>query len=374
MPETVKKSYNFALNPDGHHRGAGDKKDKNVADGSGNITFSSSLFFLYDKAEAMLKDKKKSMLLGILHMEKGYDGVKKRLNSYGLFGKKIQNNAKKFDMDEVENIFLWGQNITSFQVNKIFGAIAAIERYLGDDNANFKNFRKSEKFEDALEMAKTMYMLVIAHYDDSYLNEDENDETRATLSLGYVKFSTGRVPEIAAFEHSTGKDSINEVEWNGQKASDYMLDDEGSISFVTTRSYLKDYKGSDNQNLKLLSNRENPDQTFWTANLFSFTPEEIPASFAASFSEEIREEMKKSTRIVFNYVFGQFDERNINSILNYETDGDAKVVFSGNISQDISNPKRVNIYKGVNDETQEEYQIFTFRLRQGTFYTQKLID
>ena len=69
-------SRQFAMVSEGNHRGAGDLKNKNVPDGTGNITLSSSVAFLYRNKEKMLKDKKKSMLLSVLNGDKGLnDGV-----------------------------------------------------------------------------------------------------------------------------------------------------------------------------------------------------------------------------------------------------------------------------------------------------------
>ena len=49
-------SRQFAMVAEGNHRGAGDLKNKNVPDGTGNITLSSSVAFLYRNKEKMLKD------------------------------------------------------------------------------------------------------------------------------------------------------------------------------------------------------------------------------------------------------------------------------------------------------------------------------
>ena len=91
-----KISRNFSIVPSGHHKGAGQAKDKNVPDDSGIITFTSSLGFLYRNKEARAKTNKAgSYLLGVLNCEKGLDSVKKRLNFYGWFGKASQNNPDK---------------------------------------------------------------------------------------------------------------------------------------------------------------------------------------------------------------------------------------------------------------------------------------
>lgn len=363
-------SYNFALVPDGHHRGAGEMANKTVPDGSGNITFTTSLAFLYDKAEKMKKAKKKSMLLGVLNANAGFDGVKKRLNSYGLFGKKTQNNSKKFDADEMRHIFLWGQNINGYESSKIYNAMAAVERFLGDEKATFRNIKTSPKYQEALKFAETANLLVVAHYDESFFNEDEENPENYTLSLGYVKFST-KMPIISSFEHPT-KDGLKEIEWNGEKASDYKMDNEGSISLITTRSYLKNYNGSEYQNLKNLTNKSDETQKFWLANLTSYTKEEFPAELAASFSDETLEELKTSDRIVFSYIFGKYDTKTIDEILKAD-DQNAKIVFTGLIEDDASNDKRISFYETEPDDQGKTSKIATIRLRQGTFFTQKLI-
>lgn len=362
MAQTTSISHNFSLVADGHHRGAGVNKNKNIADGSGNLTFSSSLYFLFDKKEKMQAAGKSSMLLGVLNSRPGLDPLKKRLNSYGLFGKKIQNDPSKFDLDEVTTIFLWGQNITEFQARKIDDSIIALEKYLGDASANSNNFKQSPKFQEALNMAKTSNVLVVAHYDESFFNVNDDDPTSASLSMGYVSFGTGRLPIISSFD----KDELTEVTINGKEYKEFALNPQGSISFVTTRSYLKAYPGG-KQNLKLIKTDKD---SFWSANLLTLKKDQLTPEFLSHFSQETIELMQSADFINFNYVFGQFDQRNIDNIVNLTPETDATMVFTGLIEDDIEDSKRVNVYE--KQDGNKTTKSVTFRLRQGTFFTQRL--
>lgn len=373
-------SYNYAMVASALHRGAGVHKNKNVPDGSGNMTFSSSLAFLYEKKEKMLAAKKKSMLLGVLNGMEGdlqTDPLKKRLNSYGFFGKKIQNNPKKFEHDELKTIYLWGQNMSGFETKKIDESIIAIIHHLGDKEADFKNFRKSAKFSEAMEIAKTSYMLVVAAYDESFLtigeddgdDEAPNDPTAATLSMAYVKFGTGRKPIISSFERPTGEEGLVEATWFDKTAKDYVLDTNGTVSLTTTRGYLYDFNGDGSyKNTKNIPKKDDSGQSFWTVKLASMKPEDLPVEVAASFSEEILEDMKDAEYISFDYVYSDHDTKILEDVLAVDAKGDAVIVFTGEIDGDIDNGIRY-----VSSKTDDGKKYISLRIRRGTFYTQKLI-
>lgn len=367
-------SRQFAMVADGLHRGAGILKNKNIPDGSGNITMASSLGFLYRNKEKMLTSKKTSMLLSVLNAEKGLDSVKRRLNSYGLFGKQSQNNPeKKFTYQDVETIFVYGANISKYQAGKLDDIIAALERSLGDTEATAQNHKKSPKYKEALDKAETMSILVVGHYDESFFSQNEDDDSIASLSLGYVEFGTGRIPIVSSFEHPTGKDALVEAEWFGKKAKDYILDTEGSISLVTTRSYLKDFKGSEFSNLRSFPTKDDPKKSFWSVIVADFTPEELPAEFAVSFSEETRKEMMDATKVRIQYVPTERDTRIIEDVLASDKKGDAVVCFSGFIEDDIEDYKRIDIYKSEPDEEGQVKKYVTIKVRRGTFFTIKNI-
>ena len=163
-----KISRNFSIVPSGHHKGAGQAKDKNVPDDSGIITFTSSLGFLYRNKEARAKTNKSgSYLLGVLNCEKGLDSVKKRLNFYGWFGKAAQNNPdKKFTDFDVTSIFIFGGKVTKYESAKLDKYITMLERHLGDENATVKNHRQSPKYKEALKEAENSQIIVTAKFDN----------------------------------------------------------------------------------------------------------------------------------------------------------------------------------------------------------------
>ena len=365
-------SRQFAMVAEGNHRGAGDLKNKNVPDGTGNITLSSSVAFLYRNKEKMLKDKKKSMLLSVLNGDKGLnDGVKNRLNSYGLFGKQSQHNpAKKFAYPDVETIFVYGSNITGYENNKLDDFIASIERSLGDTSATGKTHKTSPKYKEALEKAETMSVMVVGHYDEGFFSENEDDETIASLSLGYVKFGTGRQPIFSSFERPAGKDGLVESEWFGKKSKDYVFDSEGSVSLVTTRGFLNNFNGSGYENLRNHKN-EDDGSSFWAVVVADYKPEDLSESVMASFSQETLNALKDVDKIRISYVMGERDTALIDSILTVKENGDAVLGFTGLIEDDIEDSKRIDFYTTQPDEEGNVRKYATLKARRGTFYTIK---
>lgn len=363
----IRQTRNFAMVQEENHRGSGQYKNKNVPSPTGVLTMSVSLGFLYRQSQRLSKEKH-SLLLGVINCAPGYDAVKHRLNFYGLFGKKAQSNPQKGDFDDLQQIFVWGQNVTWGQQLKIYNMIAGLERQLGDDNATSKNFKQSPKFDEALKLAETRFVLVTAWYDDGFFDIDEDDETRATLSVAYVQIGAGRAPLLTSFAHD--KDDLQEVTFNGKKYNEYEFGEEGGgIAFATSRGYLQNfYSQKDNvQNTKMLTaEKDGKESKFWTAQLKSFTKDDLPGSFYASMPQEIRAKLDKATRINFNYVFKASDDKVLDQILNldYSEDyPDAHLVFSG-----LLKPDKYREY--TNDAG--EYQI-TFDLSRGTFYTLRLI-
>lgn len=369
-------SHNFGFVPNGHHRGSGKQRNKTVPDGSGNMTFSTSLEFLYNQKVALEERQKnnkenKSMLLGVLNSESGLDTLKKRFNAFGIFGKKAQNDPSKIDETEFEQVFLWGQNMTKVQLRNIDKSMSALCRHLGDPKATQHNYEKSTKFKEAFDLAKTTFMLVVAAYDESFFSVNEDDPKKATLSMGYVKIGTGRKPIISSFERPM-QEGLVEVEWNGGKYMDYLLDPDGSISVMTTRSYLANYEGTNAANLKWIETKNSDDGGFWAVQIAGLRPDDIPVELVASFPEETIAEFKDAYQIQFSYVMGRSDEKTLSDVLKLSNkeDGarDAVMVFTGKIDIDRM---RINEYEPDNGDKRK---YVTFDLKQGTFYNQKFID
>lgn len=246
--------------------------------------------------------------------------------------------------------------------------MAALCKAHGDEKATIKNYRESECFAQALETAKNMQFLVVGRYDDGFVGVDDNDDTQAFINLGYVKFSSGKFPSVSAFDRPT-KDGLVEIEWNGEKAMDYPLNTEGSISLSTSRSYLKNFKDDGTHgwtNLKMLTVKDTG-ASFWTANVGSYAVDALPAEFFASFSEETREVLKKATKISFEYGFKDTDASLIDDILNVgKSVPDATLAFTGMIEDDMENG-RWRIYE-------DERGVFvTIRVIRGTFFTQRVL-
>lgn len=360
-------SRNFAFCAEGNHKGSGLYKNKNIPDSIGNITFTSSLYFLYDKKNKMIKDKKKSMMLGVLTCDKGLCPVKKRFAYYGVFGKKLQNNPnQKFPYDDLEQIFLWGQNLSFEETNKLDEYIAVIERKLGDENATAKNHQNSPRYKEALELAKKANILVVCGYDDSFFAEQEDDNTKANFSLAYVKFGTGSVPIISSFERGS-KDSLTEVIVNNEKYTNYVLSPEGTISLAVSKSYLKNFGGSEYANL---INRESSQGNFWTVKLKSYKRDEVPVDFIKYFTQEIIDKINDVDYINLEYTLTSSDSRLLQELLEKEIKQDAILAFTGSIVADLDDTTRTVIFESKNEK---KTKTLSFKIRRGTFYTLKLI-
>ena len=373
MTQPLNISRNFAMVPEGTRRGNGDKKGLNIPEPVGNMTLTVPLDFLFRQREKMAARKGKSMLLNIFTGVEGeLDPMKKRLLSYGLFGKQAQTNAKKFNDHQVGHFFVWGQNMTGYEIRKIDQAMAALCRALGDETADERNFRNSDKLQAALNEAKGFNFVVVGRYEDAFVGVDEEDDTKGFINLGYVKFGTGRVPTISAFDRPQ-KDGLVELEMDGKKYMDYVLDTDGSFSVITTRSYLKDFAtgGGDAQNLKLLTRKSDGNQ-FWVVQVASYTREQLPGDFFASFSGDTLELLKSADRISFEYGLKDTDSRVIDDILAVNNGGrDAQIAFTGMISDDES---RIRVYDTEPDpETGKVRRYVTMKLIRGTFFTTRLL-
>lgn len=361
-------SRNWSIVPTGHHKGAGEHKNKNLPDDSGYITFTSSLAFLYKQKEKAAKKKKpNSYLLGVLSCNKGYDSVKKRLNFYGLFGKASQNSPKKsFKNQELETLFLFGGKVTTFQSNRLNEFMAAIERSLGDKNATAKNHRSSPKFEEAKARAEFTQIVVQAKFDSQYFSIDEEDESLGSLSLGYVTFGTGKKPMIANLSPSDS-DELIELEINGETVKGDPIEN-GAVSFSTTRSYLKNYNGSSYSNLKMF---KKDDQSFWSVTFGSFEVDKLSPEFFKSFDQELIDKLKEMDYIKFSGIIKS--EIDLERILKVEEFGDAVLVVTGAISVDEEN-NDLRFYETEPNENGESFKSAIFKVKQNTIYTQKLLN
>lgn len=362
-------SYAFAMTSAGSRRGSQKRKGKNSPLGMGNMTFSTSLAFLFKQKELMHRNKHKTMLLGALNCDKGLDPVKKRFNFYGIFGLRSQSNPERnFEYGDITTIFLSGVRIPKYELNKLDIAMAAIERKLGDEHASAKTVLKSPKLKEAYQEAGHRYMLVVASYDESFFTPLEDDETKAYLSMSYVTFGTGKVPMISPFDHQ-GKDSIVETDWYGKKEKDYVLDPDGTFSIAVTRQYLKDYGGHGRDNLVSLSKKDGTGK-FWLANLYSCKVKDLPASVAVHFSKDCQAVLKSCDYVTFQNIFTESAEKTIDQILNVKEKGNAVLVFCGCVKGEDEEDIRVNEYTNKNGKTVRDAQI---TLSRGTFYTQKTL-
>lgn len=365
-------SRNFAMVPEGTRRGNGDKTGRNIPETAGNMTISVSLEFLFRQREKMAARNSKSMLLTVLKAVGGeVDPMKKRLIDYGLFGKKPQTNMKQFRDKQIEQIFVWGQNMTAYEVRKIDQLMARLCKALGDENATPQNFRKSDKLQAALNEAKGWNVLVVGRYDDGFVGVDDNNDENAFINLAYVKFGTGKVPLVAAFDRPQ-KDGLVELEHEGQKYMDYVIDPEGSFSVTTTRGYLKDFNSSKDgaQNLRMYARGDGA--SFWVVQVASYTPDQLPGEFYASFQGEMLDMLRSADRISFEYGLKDGDGRLIDDILTVRNGGmDASLVFTGLIADDES---RIKLYESKNDDPDlgRKRRTVTVKLIRGTFFTQKI--
>lgn len=372
---TKRISRNFSIVPSGHHKGAGEQRNKNVPDDSGVITFTSSLYFLYNNKEKKLKTKTpQSFLLGVLNCDTGLDPVKKRLNFYGWFGKASQNNpSKKFTEGDVETIFLFGGKVTKYESSKLDRFVASVERRLGDEKANAKNHRQSEKYQEALEIAKNTQIIVTAKFDNQYFSVDDEDPTRASISLGYVSFHTGRKP---ALQNLDPADSDEMIELTiGDKTFKGDPAETASVALSTTRSYLKDFGGSDKQNLSMYTRKEDGGQ-FWACTVQTFKPEELSEEFYRNFEQEMIDKILEQNYVRFSMnIKSPVD---IDKIRGVEKNGDsisgnAVLVVNGQILCEDDGSSMIQFYESEPNEDGEVFKSVTFRIRQGTIYTQKLL-
>lgn len=363
---TKKISRNFGIVPTGHHKGAVDFRNKNMPDDSGIITFSSGLGFLYREKEKKAKTKTpNSFLMGVLHCDEGLDPVKKRLNFYGLFGKASQNSpSKKFEHGELKTIFIFGGKVTNYQIRRLDEMIASIERSLGDTSATAKNHKNSDKYQEALKIAETSQILVQAKFDSQYFSVDEEDESRASLSVGYVSFGTGKKPMVTNLDSSDSDDFIDVTIRDKETKADPM--DFGAISLSTTRSYLKNFGGSDSQNLRLFTS---DDGQFWSATVGSFKVEDLPDEFFKNFSQEVVDQLLEQDYIRFSTTLKSAQD--IDSILNLDENGDAMVVVTGQIQGEDDGSSGLQFYTSEPDEDGVIRKTATFKVRQQTIYTAK---
>lgn len=357
---------------EGTRRGSGDKANKNIPETCGNMTLSVPLDFLFRQRESMTKRGSKSILLSVLNGVGGeLDPMKKRLVDYGLFGKQPQTNIKKFKDKQLEQLFVWGQNVSGFEIRKIDKMMAALCRALGDKSATDKNFRNSDQFAAAMNEAKVVNMIVVGRYDDAFVDVDDNNDTRGFINLAYVKFGTGKLPIISPFDHPT-KDGLVESEIDGKKFRDYVLDTEGSFSITTTRSYLKDFGtgNADYQNLKMFE-RKSDGNKFWVAQVGSWSRDQLPGEFFASFAKDTQELLLTADRISFEYGLKDTDGRIIDDVTAVGKGGaDAQLVFSGLIADDES---RIRVHTTDPDLDGNTKTYITIRLIRGTFYTQRVL-
>lgn len=104
-------------------------------------------------------------------------------------------------------------------------------------------------------------------------SKNEDYETIASLSLGYVKFPTGRQPIFSSFERPAGNNG-SKSEWFGKKSKDYVFDSEGSVSLWTTRRLLNNFNGSGYENLRNHKN-EDDGSGFWAVVVADYKPEDL---------------------------------------------------------------------------------------------------
>lgn len=394
MAETVNVSRNWAMVPADTRKGQVKQKGKNIPTENGVFVSTSSVRFLYDNKEKMLANNKKSMILDVLNDKKGLGPLKKRLNFYGLFDKKYQNDESKLEKDDdlmdLTTIFIRGANITKAQMWKLDNAIAQLEIELGDEKATASNHKKSEFYEQALELAKERNLLVSGNYDNAYfsienqdgeINRNDDGDVLGSLSLSYVEFSNGYLPTIHPFEHAEGKEALSSHEFNGETGSAYSLEDDsahkGAMLTSTTLGYLKSFYGTQYQNLQMHTSNNGGNEKFWSVQVASVTPDQLTASWIAQFTEETREVMESADRINFSYVLNARDDVFIDKVLAFDPEtgeNDARMIFSGLVQDDFSKgdkAKYITLYETNPDKVEENKRYVNVRLRQGTFYTHR---
>lgn len=215
-------------------------------------------------------------------------------------------------------------------------------------------------------MAKKANILVVCGYDDSFFAEQDDDNTKANFSLAYVKFGTGSVPIISSFERGS-KDSLTEVIVNNEKYTNYVLSPEGTISLAVSKSYLKNFGGSEYANL---INRESSQGNFWTVKLKSYKRDEVPVDFIKYFPQEIIDKINDVDYINLEYTLTSSDSRLLQELLEKEIKQDAILAFTGSIVADLDDTTRTVIFESKNEK---KTKTLSFKIRRGTFYTLKLI-
>ena len=244
-----------------------------------------------------------------------------------------------------------------------------LERHLGDENATVKNHRQSPKYKEALKEAENSQIIVTAKFDNQYFSVDDNDETRASISLGYVTFNTGKKPIVTNLEPSDSDKLVDLVIRDVEKKGDPA--EKASVAFSVTRSYLKNFGGSDKDNLRMFTSSKDNAQ-FWSATMGSYEVSELPTDFFLNFSQEMIDKILEQDRVRFSMTFKSGQD--IDKILNVDKVGDAILVVNGQINCEFDeDSKRIQFYESEPNEDGEIFKTVTFQINQGTLYTQKLL-
>ena len=158
---------------------------------------------------------------------------------------------------------------------------------------------------------------------------------------------------------------IRDVEKKGDPA------EKASVAFSVTRSFLKNFGGSDKDNLRMFTSSKDNAQ-FWSATMGSFDVSELPTDFFLNFSQEMIDKILEQDRVRFTMTFKSGQD--IDKILNVDKVGDAILVVNGQINCEFDeDSKRVQFYESEPNEDGEVYKTVTFQINQGTLYTQKLL-
>ena len=232
-----------------------------------------------------------------------------------------------------------------------------------------KNHRQSSKYKEALKAAENSQIIVTAKFDNQYFSVDDNDESRASISLGYVTFNTGKKPIVTNLEPSDSDKLVDLVIRDKEKKGDPA--EKASVAFSTTRTFLKNFGGSDNQNLRMFQSSKDNAQ-FWSATVGSFEVSELPDEFFLNFSQEMIDKILEQDRVRFSMTFKSAQD--IDKILNVEKVGDAVMVVNGQINCEFDeDSRRIQFYESEPNQDGETYKTVTFQINQGTLYTQKLL-
>ena len=130
----------------------------------------------------------------------------------------------------------------------------------------WKIIDKALNTREALKEAENSQIIVTAKFDNQYFSVDDNDETRASISLGYVTFNTGKKPIITNLEPSDSDKLVDLVVRDVEKKGDPA--EKASVAFSVTRSFLKNFGGSDKDNLRMFTSSKDNAQ-FWSATMGS---------------------------------------------------------------------------------------------------------